>query len=1255
MADEIGGISAEITGDASSLFSTLQRAEAQMREFNSRYGNLAVKITLQAPTQAMLTEIRTQIIRGLAAGGPIEVPVRAVVGGGGQSGQITRVAAPASVAAAPVGPDPRIAALEQANAAGKRVQYRDQNGSLATVYPTTGGGAMGGGGGYQLGGVPIVTGGPRGYTGNEGMDIQRLQEQAARAGALQEEVNRLRAQAASGPSVTQVPGGPLVSRSIPLPPGVSDDPRLATGFRGPGGRIISAAQIQAMYAQTMISRGAAPATMAGEVPPESTSPYTPPPSADMAERERELRALTGEFGPEAQAAAEARQPNVNYGRRRRGAAAGGVPVPLRRIGPEEREAITSATPELEEGIQARIASQTRLIQARQETTVRSTGTFLTGLVSNLFGGSQAREAGQQAAAAIREQGSIENRLFAARGRERDIEVAFYNAPAGSSQRKEIRESLNKQRDAVEELSNQYQAATKRATDLSTAAEQAGKGGLRNLAAGFVGGIAGSLVFGAGITAITKGVELLGTALAPQIERLTNYGAAAGEVATQLAAIDQQRAGLGEQAVASVFAQAGFKGAAADQVRSTLLQQTQVSGGLGAFDQQRQLLEAAFNFQHGIGVPGITSSVGGGLFGVGANKGLIEQVRQQLETTPTSFQQSVSGPQVAQSAQDTLGLINAELSSLGITLKSQGEANVSTADALKQQADIAKLPSSGAGLGGSQAKVFADTLADRGLVVTATTSGRLLSGDELLTGIKNALGNLPKPAISDLIAIQQPQIDAQRALFREQAKTQRESFIPAAFALQQAASPTTRFGTGFVSGAPSTIGGQALPTGPFGAAFGGAGQAGSQAIFGGAFAALSPMIGRVDTQLAQMQKDGQAALEALVPTDQIGQFRALEKQITDTGAAIAGLQAGAQQEQTNFQVAQYNEQLRLARQSQSDLLQLTGREGQSRGDNLGLLEKQVIESQRYSQELALQSQQLSLQSNALSLQLAQRQINFRLAVAGFGVPGETAEERAARVEEAKKEAEFAQKQLDIQKQQQAIAEKQTAQQARILPISFKIQDIGFNRELVNIQHQIGLINQGIKVSVDTAAAQQAIEHLTALENQLTQQASTYVTEGTKVVNAYQQAAADIKAQTAAGFSTVLQQTATAWGVFLAQGRAAVQGLSGGPGGLPPGNRTPGGHPLPPGYAQGMLGIASSATPLIVGEAGAETVAILRNPRAMAAASGFGGGGIFAPMYITISGNNVRNDADIEMLAAKVARRVSEMLSRTASQLGLRSPA
>jgi hypothetical protein len=90
----------------------------------------------------------------------------------------------------------------------------------------------------------------------------------------------------------------------------------------------------------------------------------------------------------------------------------------------------------------------------------------------------------------------------------------------------------------------------------------------------------------------------------------------------------------------------------------------------------------------------------------------------------------------------------------------------------------------------------------------------------------------------------------------------------------------------------------------------------------------------------------------------------------------------------------------------------------------------------------------------------------------------------------------------------------------------------------------------------------------------------------------------------------------------------------------------------GNAKGYLGNFARGAMMTVGEAGPETVAILRNPRA---AMMGGGGGSPSSVTVNINGPVVRNDQDISSLARQVAAEVERTLSRKGQMFGLRGPA
>jgi hypothetical protein len=84
-----------------------------------------------------------------------------------------------------------------------------------------------------------------------------------------------------------------------------------------------------------------------------------------------------------------------------------------------------------------------------------------------------------------------------------------------------------------------------------------------------------------------------------------------------------------------------------------------------------------------------------------------------------------------------------------------------------------------------------------------------------------------------------------------------------------------------------------------------------------------------------------------------------------------------------------------------------------------------------------------------------------------------------------------------------------------------------------------------------------------------------------------------------------------------------------------------------HAAGFLGSYGRGAMLQVGEAGPETVAILRNPRAMMMGGG-GGGNTTVILNLTVQGD-VNTDATI----SKIVRAVEDSFNRKAARLGMRT--
>jgi hypothetical protein len=329
---------------------------------------------------------------------------------------------------------------------------------------------------------------------------------------------------------------------------------------------------------------------------------------------------------------------------------------------------------------------------------------------------------------------------------------------------------------------------------------------------------------------------------------------------------------------------------------------------------------------------------------------------------------------------------------------------------------------------------------------------------------------------------------------------------------------------------------------------------------------------------------------------------------DAGKAINMWQTKIVNTQTQQQWAQFSNNLRLSNRAYADALALAGRGGGGRGSTgeMGGLERQ---------------------QTLLGFSLTQKQINFQTALAGFQAPGLTSEERGARQAEAEMEAKVAQKQLNIQRRMFTVGAGRG------------VDDTGAARKLLKSE-------QAAQVAI--AAAQKAIaaQQMKLSQAQSKAQAIMQQAEGN-----YSQVLSSGAAY-AAQFGGAVQNVAGAVKTAVKDIYGAL-GYHQGKGG-----RWVQGGPLPnvgydnQNHAAGYLGAFARGAVMTVGEAGPETVAILRNPRAMMMGGGFGGGGGGGPISVILN-LTVQGDVSGDETVAKIVRAVEDSFNRKAARLGMRS--
>lgn len=369
-------------------------------------------------------------------------------------------------------------------------------------------------------------------------------------------------------------------------------------------------------------------------------------------------------------------------------------------------------------------------------------------------------------------------------------------------------------------------------------------------------------------------------------------------------------------------------------------------------------------------------------------------------------------------------------------------------------------------------------------------------------------------------------------------------------------------------------------------------------------------------------------------------------LSGVGKSIQNIQLGIEQRGLNLTVASFNNELRIAKRSLQDAKDLqAGIKGEVR-ETVGGLEGQNIA--------------LGRQLQLLEQELAQRQINFKLAMAGFTAPGDTPEQRQARIDQAKLEAKYAQEQLDIQKKMSSNQFKSTGMQA--------------GRSVTDLQAQISLLTQGRALTIDTAAAQKAIEALSGQEDILTKKVAARIEEGQKSKQLGIQAINDMEAATGKAIKTLTPEFINAFGkAGVAMGEQIQKylmpetyGLDGGSAKTVAPTTAAGRRETEDnvdynkngviGAASGFAGMTKGLTNFTAGEVNNEAVIVLKNPTSlpMGGLGGGGGGGGIVNVNINIAGGGDIDERKLAAWGRQIQQQTIAALNRQTSLLGLRTP-
>jgi hypothetical protein len=600
------------------------------------------------------------------------------------------------------------------------------------------------------------------------------------------------------------------------------------------------------------------------------------------------------------------------------------------------------------------------------------------------------------------------------------------------------------------------------------------------AVGLGGIVGGTLLFTAAMHLAQEGLKYIGAAATAAGDQLTGFAFTARDQAkawsegfaqTPFARVveAQQMARLG---IGPGFAATG-----------AVAQQAQILAGLQRLQEARDVRRAGqfFEGQQGGPVAGLGVGFGNGVFGtfIGQQQGAAELMASALisptqarvgqvewgtllsDTVQDAFDQALGGAGT-RGAEREAAMDMAEQRALRANQEladswnrdiekwtkfnselSPGRFRVGTPGVLSEASLRAYR---GAGFGDAQLDLFRQA----GIEFTGR-NGEVTSDliNQALRGVVNAR---LLPGIAEQLTAMEPQFRATMNAQRRQFELQQE-LIPTAAAEQLIARPyPVRPMTGITA------------------------REGVDPIAAAAAEKYAGALGNARDAMMEIRDQGLAELRSLgVPQEAIDD-------VIELGTAITKLQSKASDLQLGLEQAQYNEQIRISIRGIGDLLALNGRQAMTIGD-------QVVAATELGR---LQRAQISDSRELANIQLArsQRELNLQGALSRLRSPGETPEERAVRRREAELLIREQQRELDIT--------KRTTQRG------FRIEDIGFGRQLTDAVKQLGLLQQARAVAIEVRGIQQII----AAKEQLLQVKQAFLTVPKEAGIAIRQAAIQI---------------------------------------------------------------------------------------------------------------------------------------------------
>lgn len=730
---------------------------------------------------------------------------------------------------------------------------------------------------------------------------------------------------------------------------------------------------------------------------------------------------------------------------------------------------------------------------------------------------------------------------------------------------------------------------------------------RVFSSNLTGVIGGTLLMSTAFGSVQTALGALSPVAANFIDEQTGLRATATRVTSTLGAQTVAQHGNAQAVLATTEAEAGLNKQAAEYVSLSLQQTTRVKAGALAQQQASDLFRAATG-QGGRAPEGLYGGFGG-LLGtsflaqqLGGGKGFSETVSGDLRAllnaggaaiqipAPTKYGLPPGAQQAAQE-------------------KTQQEILAAQTPGGPVEEYLKNLNDNIRKLGGSAEYVFttsedqrkagravADAVGDtagaaaalKGFIITV--NGAVVSTKEYTKAVEQAAMGASMPSSDVVREALTRQREITQGTIQAQLEHQLSTVLPQQAALNFYGQPPLRPGVGIIPPSGAAGFGGFSPTAPYN-------QQGFNKFKQFAKDAYDDISSYAAAGLTKLYKAG-------VPQDLIQRY-------TDLGQSINEIQTSIANEQAVASAVEYNHQLYITNRSLRDARGLVGDIGTQQGTNLGALERENF--------------LLGRRSQLLSLELNQRQINFQVAQAGFTAPGLTAEERTARIALAKYQASIAQQQQNIAVSQYGVAGQVFTETA--------------SRQLTDLKFALADLQQQHKIEIDTKAAQQAIELMTKDLSNVGDQIGAYLGKQEAAFSSMVSESATIAATaTGEAFSAILTGVNSAWQSF----QKIVQGY----GYTPPTNQAPkstGGKKR----AEGYIGTASVPTTVTYGEAGSETIAIIRSPRTSTYTPSNGGGGNSFVFQFNVTGNATPDGA--EAMAEKVVQLVERRMNARASMI------